>query len=110
MSKKTIECICGGTAKLVKHRFELFDGRIVIDDDEMYKCQKCGDLFATSEQMSALEKKIRERYNIQRQVISTGRSLAITFTKDLQEFYNIKKGNNILIFPNGPKEAILRFK
>lgn len=109
-TEKIIKCICGGKAKLFVRETKLFDGRVVIKDDEGYKCTRCGDVFFTSKQMRKFEKQLREKYFFKRQVISTGRSLAITFPHDFVEFYNLKKGKTVEIIPQGAKEARLKFK
>src|SRR3989344_8996809 len=107
MEKEAIKCfICGSPAQLIVKETKLFGGRVVIKDEELYECTKCGDRFLTSEQMKKFEKKLREsHYFVKRKIIRTGRSLAITIPPDFAEFYNLNKGSKVTIVKSGKKEA-----
>ncbi len=108
-SKKEIDCICGEKAHLMVKDTKLFGGRVIVRNDEMYRCRR-GHTFLTPEQMKKFEKKFREQYFFHRQLIETGRSLAITMPSDFIEFYDLRKGSKVTIVPSGKKEAILRFE
>lgn len=102
-------CIrCGNKAMLVKGKFTMFNGHVVLDDTG-YKCGKCGEKFYTSAQVRAMEKQLHEKYEIRRTVIETGRSLAITLPADFVEFYKLRKGSPVVVIPEGKKEARLVF-
>lgn len=58
---KTINChLCKGKAKLKYETLKLDDERIQINNSPYYKCEKCGEEFATSEQMKELDKQINK--------------------------------------------------
>lgn len=98
--EKKIEChLCGGKAELKSEELSLDEGRIILKDSPYYKCKKCKEEFATSEQMKKLSEQINTRFVFQRQIINAGRSLAVTIPADIAAFYNLKKGKKIKIIP-----------
>ncbi len=98
--EKEIKChLCRGKAKLKFEELKLDNGRIVIKDSPYYKCNKCGEEFATSEQMQELSEQINTKFVFQRPLINAGRSLAVTIPADIVEYYNLKKGKKIKIIP-----------
>ncbi|MBW1995466.1 MAG: YgiT-type zinc finger protein [Deltaproteobacteria bacterium] len=103
--EKEIEChLCGGKAILRSEDLKLDEGRIVIKGSPYYKCEKCGEEFATSGQMQALSEQINTRFVFERPIINAGRSLAVTLPSDLVHYYNLKKGEKIKIIPESKKE------
>ena len=110
MAKEKVEkCICGAPASLRVKERSLFGGKVVIKDYEFYRCER-GHEYLEEAQMSKHDAEFRRQYFVQRHVIKTGRSLAITMPPDFAEFYNLKKGKKVTIVPAGRKEAILRFE
>lgn len=98
--EKSIEChLCGGEAKLKSEELLLDEGRIAIKDSPYYKCAKCGEEFATGEQMAELSGQINSKFVFHRLIINAGRSLAITLPSDIVQFYQLKKGKKIKITP-----------
>ena len=99
MEKKEITCaFCGGKGELKFEDFPLLNGKIILKEEPHYECKKCGEKFVTGEQMRETEKRLNT-FSMKRPVISTGRSLAITFPSDLIEYYSIKKGTSVQIIP-----------
>ena len=102
--EREIEChLCKGKAELRFEELTLDDGRITIRDSPYYKCAKCGEEFATSEQMEALNGQISQKFAFQRPIINAGRSLAITLPADIVQSYKLKKGGKISIIPEDRK-------
>ncbi len=109
MGKQKVEkCICGAVAELRTRNESFFGGKIIVKGQEYFRC-KHGHEYLTSEQATRFEKQFKNQYFIQRQIIETGRSLAITLPRDFVDFYNLKKGSRFIILPHGKKEAIIRF-
>lgn len=103
--KTKIKCpICDGKAILSKSSLKLFNGAITISDNKMYKCEECGEKVATGKMIDKSMKKAGENFNFSKQIISTGRSLAITLPTDLLEFYKLRKGSKIRLVPSGKNE------
>lgn len=100
--EEEIDChLCQGRAQLKYEELSLDDGRITIKDSPYYRCVKCKEEFATSEQMHALSDQINTKFVFQRPVINAGRSLAITLPADIVQYYHLKKGKKIKIVPEG---------
>jgi len=103
--EKEIEChLCGEKAKLYFEDLKLDNGKIVIKGSPYYKCEKCGEEFATSEQMQELSEQINTKFVFERPIINAGRSLAVTLPSDLVRYYNLKKGGKIKIIPESRNE------
>ncbi|MFH0905944.1 MAG: AbrB/MazE/SpoVT family DNA-binding domain-containing protein [archaeon] len=99
MEKETVCLECNGIAELKYEEISLDNGRIIIKDAPYYKCKSCGDEFVTSEQMYDLDKRIHKNFSFKRNVIATGRSLAITLPFDIVEQFGINKGTIVNITP-----------
>jgi len=109
--EKQIGChLCGGKAVLHFEDLELDNGRIIIKGSPYYKCAKCGEEFATSEQMQELSEDINTKFVFERPIINAGRSLAITLPADLVQYYSLKKGGRIKIIPENKKEMKITIK
>ena len=107
------ECpVCRSSSKLKHEDLKLLDGKMIIKDSPYYKCTKCGEEFATSEQMQELSDQIsfqRKKFFFQRPIINAGRSLAITLPADIVRNYSLKKGKKIKIIPENKNTLILKF-
>ncbi|MEK6957846.1 MAG: YgiT-type zinc finger protein [archaeon] len=98
--KTKMKCpICEGEATLAKATVKLFDGLIVLRDDPIYKCAKCGEQFATGKIVEESAKRAKKRFTFKRRIISTGGSLGITFPPDITEYYKLSKSKNVSIIP-----------
>ena len=82
---------------------KLAEGKIIVKDSPYYHCKKCGEEFATSEQMAELGEQINSTFAFQRPIINAGRSLAITIPTDLAQYYKLKKGRKS---KNRPRKQI----
>ena len=103
--EEEINChLCGGKARLCFEDLPLDEGRIIIKDSPYYKCIKCKEEFATSEQMQELSDQINTKFVFQRPIINAGRSLAITLPADVVQYYKLKKGEKIKIIPESRKQ------
>lgn len=105
---KEMKCpVCNGAAKLVTDDTELLGGKVVLKKNEFYKCEKCGEEFATAGQVRTAEQTLRKAFFFKRNLISTGGSLAITLPTDLSKYYSLKKGKSIELVPESEKEIKL---
>jgi len=103
-----IKChLCKGKAELKSEELVLDEGRIIIKDSPYYKCIKCGEEFASSEQMQELSNQINTKFYFERLIINAGRSLAITIPSDIAYSYKLKKGEKIKIIPENKNEIRL---
>ena len=103
-----IDCYyCKGKAILKQRDLKLFEGKIVLKQQPYYQCLKCRRDFATSEQMLETEKELNT-FSVKRQIVETGRSLAITIPKEMAEFFELKKGSEIQLIPES--KSILKIR
>ncbi|MCX6800811.1 MAG: YgiT-type zinc finger protein [Candidatus Diapherotrites archaeon] len=103
--KTKIKCpICGGNAILSKAGMETMNGLIRIKDNPVYECQKCKETVASGEMVDRALEKARHQFNFERQIISTGGSLAITLPTDVSKYYRLSKGKTIQIIPQAKNE------
>lgn len=109
--EQKIKChLCKGEAELKFETLELDNGRIILKDSPYYKCNNCKEEFSTSEQMKELDEQINTKFVFKRQLITAGRSIALTIPSDLAQHYGLKKGRNIEIIPQNKKQIILNIK
>jgi YgiT-type zinc finger domain-containing protein len=103
--KAKVKCpACKGDAALSKASLEIMNGLIRIKDNPIYKCKKCGEEFATGEMLDRALEKAKQQFNFERQIISTGGSLAITLPTDVSKYYRLSKGKTIQIIPQAKNE------
>ncbi|MFH1257219.1 MAG: AbrB/MazE/SpoVT family DNA-binding domain-containing protein [Candidatus Diapherotrites archaeon] len=97
--EKKVDCVfCGGETEVKCETIELLGGKVTLKEQPYYSCRKCKKEFVSSEQMRETEKQLNS-FSITRQIVSTGRSLAVTIPADLAEFYNLKKGEKVQLIP-----------
>jgi len=108
--KKEMKCpFCKNLAELKKYNAKLFNGELIVNDVPIYKCGNCGEEFLPSEMVDeglklAKEAFSKKEFNFQRQIISTGGSLAITLPTDLSKHYKLKKGSTVKMIPFSKNE------
>lgn len=106
---KEVKCVfCEGRAVLRFEELKLLGGKVVLNKAPYFHCNACKREFVNKEQMLATEKELKQKFGFNREVISTGRSLAITLPSDLTEFYHLKPGEKIQIIPESPSEFTVR--
>lgn len=107
--EKQAKCyLCNGKAVLKFEDLELDEGKIIVKNSPYYKCLKCREEFAASEQMQELSEQLNTKFVFQRPVINAGRSLAITLPSDLVQYYKLKKGEKIKLIPESRKEIKIK--
>lgn len=95
---------CGGQAKLEKRAMSLFEGALKIDGTLAYKCEKCGEEFVTGKMLDSNLKLAKKQFHFNRNLISTGGSIGVTFPTDLTTYYKLEKGEQVKIIPKSRKE------
>lgn len=88
---KNYTCECGGNMKLAQ--VEIYSGT----KSEAYKCEKCGDVEFTEEQMrKALRKKEKSIEMVAtRKIGEIGGSLVIRIPKSVENMMKLKKGEEV---------------
>lgn len=68
MEEKAACHLCEGKAVLKSEDLELDNGKIVVKGSPYYRCAKCGEEFATSEQMHELSERINSKFVFSRPI------------------------------------------
>lgn len=103
--KQKTKCpFCRGIAKLQKTTMNLFDGAVKVKGDLTYKCGKCKEEFSTGKMVERSTKLLEAQFHFNRQLISTGGSLAVTLPPDLTEYCGLEKGKTVKLIPKSKKE------
>lgn len=106
---KEMKCpFCKSKAFLEQKETPLLNGLLVLKKDFFYKCSKCKEDFSTAEQVKAVSDELKKAFYFNRQVISTGGSLGITFPADLSDYYNLHKGEKVQLIPESRQEIKIR--
>lgn len=109
--KAKVKCpLCEGEAVLSKRNLKLFNGVLTLKDNPIYECKKCREKFATGKMVDETLKRAKREFSFNRQVISTGGSLAITLPSDLSEYCNLEKGEKVKLIPKSRKEISVLIK
>jgi len=103
--KTKVKCpFCKGNAKLEKRTMKLFDGTLNVKNALTYTCEKCKEQFSTSEIFDKNIALAKKQFHFNRNLISTGGSIGVTFPTDLTAFYSLQKGEQVKIIPKSKKE------
>ncbi|MEK6907132.1 MAG: hypothetical protein AABW45_01250 [Nanoarchaeota archaeon] len=74
-------------------------------------CNKCGEQVFNEDVSEKIEKRAKELglWGLQARVKvnKVGNSIAVTVTKPISEFLNLKKGKNVLIYPEDKHRLII---
>ena len=106
--EKEMKCVfCNGKTELKHETIKLLDGKVILKQQPYFKCKKCKKEFVTSKQMRETEKQLNV-FSVERPIVSTGRSLAITIPTDIAKFYKLKKGEKIQMIPESKQILKIR--
>ncbi len=105
-----MKCVmCGGQLeeKLVEHReFEVSLGKF-----KAMVCSKCGEVFFDSEIAQQIQEKSKKiglfgLSSKKTKVAKVGNSLAIRIPKEIADFVNLKKEEEVRVIPKSKKEIV----
>jgi len=97
------ECACGAKARSIKTRLELYDGSVIINDVDALYCPECNEELMTSEQVAAAKERVKDMlpafqaFSLRKKITKVGNSLTIPLAKELAEYMNLKKGEEVKI-------------
>jgi thiol-disulfide isomerase/thioredoxin len=109
----TDECVCGAKVKSIKTKFELYDGKVTVNDIDAYYCPKCDKEILTMDQALEAERRIEEltrkyrAYTIKKRIAKVGNSLSIPVSKELSEYMSLEKGMQVRITVKDKKSIIV---
>jgi YgiT-type zinc finger domain-containing protein len=96
-------CVCGAKWKKIKTKLELYGGEIVINDVDAYYCPNCKEELLTSQQAAKAQDKLHktfpgfDAYRITKKITKVGNSLTVPLSKELVDYMQIKKGQEVRI-------------
>src|SRR3989344_1121562 len=98
--ERCYECESG---KLVKKNVEYTQYDVVIGKYPAEVCEKCGEVFFSSDTVRKIEQELKNRnlwgLGIKVQVGTSGNSLDIKLAKKLVNFFQLQKGQEVFIEP-----------
>ena len=109
----TEECVCGAKTQKIKTRLELYDGNVIINEVDALYCPECDEELMTTKQVKKAKEKLGElvpgfqAFNLRKKITKVGNSLTIPLAKELVEYMNLKKGEEVRITLKNKKRLIV---
>jgi len=105
--KLDLKCdVCGTKYEKTKEMVEVIEGTGYFEENEVYKCPKCGDIIMTSEQLRTLRNKAGH-FRLKRKLGISGNALVLRIPADLKEFYHLSKEDVVEIIPIDKKKFLV---
>ena len=109
-----MNCVCGNKLTKIKTEMDFFDGEVIVRNVDAFYCSNCKEELFDSKQGNNLFEKISklnkpELFNSRKKISQMGNSLAVPLSKEISEFINAKKGNEINIKVINSKRLIIDF-
>ena len=98
-----MECACGAKMRNVKTQLSLFDGEIVLNNVDAVYCPDCNEEIMTTEQAAEAQRRLKEAlpnfeaFQISKKITRVGNSLTVPLSKELADYMNLKKGQEVRI-------------
>jgi len=107
-----MKCVCGNKLQEIRTEMDFFDGKVIMRDVKAFYCSKCKEeLFDSKEgdtmfdQLSKLN--VQYAFESRKKIAKVGNSYAIPVSKEIADYMQIKKGEEIVIKVKGPKRLIV---
>ena len=99
-----MKCVmCDG--KTIKKTIEHKEFGISLGNFKAEACKKCGEVYFDEKTAEKIQQKSKQLglFGLAKKakIAEVGNSIAIRIPKDVAEFLNLKKGREVLIFPEG---------
>ena len=98
--------ICGGRTSVKTVNYKEFG--VLIGHFKANVCKKCGEIYFDEDAVSKIQAKSKELglFGLAKKakIAQVGNSIAIRIPKEIAEFLKLKKGKEVLIFPEGKNE------
>ncbi|MFH1256015.1 MAG: YgiT-type zinc finger protein [Candidatus Diapherotrites archaeon] len=107
-----MKCVCGASLQEIKTDMDFFDGKVVVRDVKAFYCPECKEeLFDSKEgdrlfeQVSKLN--IVQAFESRKKIAKVGNSFAIPVSKEIADFMQMKKGEEIKIRVQNTKRIVV---
>lgn len=101
--------MCDGTLRKGRTEYSYHD--IYFGEYDADICNKCGEAFFTEEASDEIEKKAKELglwgLEARSKVSYSGNSLMVRIPREIAEFLDLEKGDDIRIHPEGKKRLVV---
>lgn len=107
-----MKCVCGNKLQEINTEMDFFDGKLIMRDAKAFYCSDCKEeVFDSKEgdrifdQVSKLN--VQYAFESRKKIAKVGNSYAIPVSKDIANYMQIKKGEDILVKVLNPKRLIV---
>ncbi|MFH1587092.1 MAG: YgiT-type zinc finger protein [Candidatus Diapherotrites archaeon] len=107
-----MKCVCGANMEKIKTEMDFHDGQVIVRNVTAFYCPKCKEeLFDSKEgdrifgQVSKLN--IAQSFESRKKITKVGNSFAIPVSKEIADYMQIKKGEDIKIKVQNQKRLIV---
>lgn len=110
-----MKCACGNKLQEIKTEMDFFDGNLIMRDVKAFYCSKCKEeLFDSKEGDRIFEQisKLRPQFAFEsrKKIAKVGNSFAIPVSKEIADYMQIKKGEDILVKVKNPKRLVVEIE
>ncbi len=107
-----MKCVCGNKLQEIETEMDFFDGNLIMRNVKAFYCSKCKEeLFDSKEGDKIFEQvsKLSPQYAFEsrKKIAKVGNSFAIPVSKEIADYMQIKKGEDIIIKVKSPKRLII---
>ena len=107
-----MKCVCGAKMDKIKTEMDFFDGKVIVRDVNAFYCPKCKEeLFDSKEgdkifgEVSKLN--IVQAFKSRKKITKVGNSFAIPVSKEIADYMQMKKGEDVQIKVENQKRLVV---
>jgi hypothetical protein len=107
-----MKCVCGNKLQEIETEMDFFDGNLIMRNIKAFYCSKCKEeLFDSKEGDKIFEQASKlspqHAFESRKKIAKVGNSFAIPVSKEIADYMQIKKGEDIIIKVKNPKRLII---
>jgi|SRR3989344_3210971 len=107
-----MKCVCGNELEEIKTEMDFFDGKLIVRDVKAFYCGNCKEELFDSEEGNRIFDPVSKlsagyMFESRKKIAKVGNSYAIPVSKEIADYMQIKKGEDILIKVKNPKRLIV---
>jgi YgiT-type zinc finger domain-containing protein len=97
-----MKCVCGEKLKKIKTEMDFFDGNVIVRNVKAFYCPNCKEEVFDSKEGDRIFGKVSKLniampFESRKKITKVGNSFAIPVSKEIADFMQIKKGEDIQI-------------
>ena len=107
-----MKCVCGNKLREIRTEMDFFEGKLIMRDVKAFYCSKCKEeLFESKEGNRVFDEisKTGTRYSFEtrKRIAKVGNSFAIPVSKEIADYMQIKKGEEIIVRVKDQKRLVI---